>query len=241
MHKAIIIIKFFVIILLTYSCAAKVSFVYKKTIPELKDNLSKNPLICIAIISKDITDIRESLKKDIDRFSGQTVYLKEITNETKMSKDRNTISNISEIQLKYPEVQYVIIFYQDKPEIAHSFQTRNETEQYTDKDGVLKTRETGYDIFVYETIFSAVCDTILFDLRNNRLMAKATDQFSEVDSNEYTELFPDHTLFGLLSDMFVNPKNNKGRYPSINSISAFSMHKYFYSFLEYVSSKKVKK
>lgn len=206
--------------------------------PQLKNDLSEDPQVFIAIMSQDITEVKDSLKEAFMRFLGKTVIIHEITDEIKLSEDRKTIINSTEIALKYPKVKYLFVFYQREPQISHHFHTRNETEQIRDKNGNTSIRETGYDILVYVTKFSADCDTILFDLRNNELMAEATDPFTSQAEIERKEIFPDHTLFGFLTDIFFNPKHDLERYPTINSASAFSRHKYFYTFLKKVSNSK---
>lgn len=240
MGKALKTIIFLVFLILLNSCAANVNFVYKKPIPELKADLYEEPQVCIAILSNDITDIKDSLKNDFGHFAGKTVYLHDITNELVLSDDRRIIMNYSEITMKYPIVRYLIVFYQNAPQISHHFFTRSETEQHINKDGSIETRSTGYDIMVYVTKFRAVCDTILFDLRNNDLIAQASDTFTNQDRFERRELFPDHTLLGMLSDIISKPKDRKESYPNIKRASASSMHKYFYTFLNNVSNSKVK-
>jgi hypothetical protein len=231
MNKNLRTLMLTVFLILLNSCAANVSFVYKKSVPELKAVLNEEPQVCIALMSKDITDVKDSLINDFKRFVGKTVYINDIADEIVLSEDRKAIVNYSRIALKYPQVQYLIVFYQNDPQISHHFFKRSETEQHTNKDGITETTYTGYDILVHVTNFSAACETSLFDLRNNELLAQASDTFTNEDKWEYRELFPDHTLFGMLSEILSEPKDDKESYPTVISASASSKHKYFYTFL----------
>jgi hypothetical protein len=224
-------------LILLNSCSANLSFVYKKPVPELKAYFYEEPQVCIALMSKDITEIKDTLVNDLERFAGKAVYINDITDEIVLSEDRKAIINHSEVALKYPKVQYLIVFYQNDPQISHHFFKRSETEQHKNKDGSTETTYTGYDILVYATNFSAVCETSLFDLRNNELLALASDTF---DKWEKRELFPDHTLFGMLSEISSKPKDDKESYPTVISASASSKHKYFYTFLNNVYKAKTR-
>ncbi|MEJ2156270.1 MAG: hypothetical protein P8X96_13095 [Desulfobacteraceae bacterium] len=224
----------FISLISIVGCATNVNFVYKKPVPELKSDLSEQPQVCIALMSKNITDIKESLITDFKQFAGIEIYFNDITDEIVLSEDRKAIINDSGIALKYPKVQYLMVFYQNASQISYDFFKRKEKEEHFNKDGSTVTRYTGYDIFVYVTEFSAVCDTFLFDLKNSKLLAQASDVFKNREMIEDRELFPDHTLLGLLSDLTSNPKDDKERYPTVKGASVSSKHKYFYAFLNSV-------
>lgn len=238
MDRTLITIMLSVPLIFLNCCAANVSFVYKKSLPELKANLYKEPQICLALMSKDVSDLKYSIVLDFKRFAGKTFYINDITDEIILSEDRKAIANHTKISLKYPTVQYLLVFYQNQPQISHHFFERSETEKHYNKDGSIETRYTGYDILVYVTNFSVVCDTFFFDLRNNELLAQDSDTFTNEDKWEKRELFPDHTLFGMLSDILSKPKDDKNRYPTITSASASSKHKYFYTFLNSIYKNK---
>jgi hypothetical protein len=233
-------VMFLTSIVMLYSCAANVSFVYKKSVPDLKADLYEEPQVCIALMSKDITDVKDSLINDLKQFVGKTVYINDITNELVLSEDRKAIIDHSGIALKYPQVQYLIVFYQNDPQISHHFFKRSDTEQHTNKDGSTDTTYTGYDILVYVTNFRAACETSLFELRNNELLAQASDTFTNAGMLEKRELFPDHTLLGMLSEISSKPKDDKQNYPTVISASASSKHKYFYTFLNNVYKNKTR-
>ena len=239
MDRPIITITFLLFLFLFNGCAANVNFVYIEPVPQFKADLYEEPQVCIAIMSNEIYEIRDSLKNDFNEFAEKNVYMHKITHGIVLSDDRKTVINHSDITLKYPKVRYLFVFYQNTPKVSHHFFKRDETEQHMNKDGSVEPRSTGYEILVYVTEFSAVCDTLLFDLRNNDLIAQASDTFTNQDRIERRELFPDHTLTGMLSDIISKPEDDKERYPTIKSASASSMHKYFYTFLTKVANSKV--
>ena len=92
------------------------------------------------------------------------------------------------------------------------------------------------DVTYYTTTFSLKCETLLFDLRQNTLIAEAIDTFSKTETRKDEHWFKNKTFLGTVEDIFDSGPNDS-RYPDIRFLDAADFWSYFKKFLKNIGKK----
>lgn len=216
--------KIFIIMFLLVSCS-RIDYQYKDVTTLNNQNLYNSGGWGVAIYGHNISEIYNTVIKDIKKFSNSKKQFYDISNELRLDSKRIEIQNIVNLKSHFPDINYVIVVHQKQPMIKkeHGY----DSEYRGNKR---------YDYEYYRTVFSVTCETIFFDIEQNKLIAKSTDTFSEISEKKFRDLF-DHTSLSFLEDLFSffskKPEkiaDNK-YFPNIENVEGKKLEGYFLKFL----------
>jgi hypothetical protein len=132
-------------------------------------------------------------------------------------------------------MQYVLIVWQHLPELPKGYRTMTEGSNFSDPNTSAPVKASR-DVTYYTTAFSLKCETLLFDLRQNTLMAKAIDTFSKTETRKDEHYFKNKTFLGTVEDVFDSGPNDS-KYPDIRFLDPADFWSDFKKFLKNIGKK----
>ena len=230
-----------VILTLIIASCQSVHYIYKSGFAVTEAELRAHPHVGLAIYGENILCIHNQLRKDVSEFSETPLSITYVTNETALTPDRESITNVEALKEKHPRMRYVIAVWQYDPVIEYEKRWVEETKSYEDEDGNWHT-EIEDEYWEYETTLSIHCEFILYDLNYKMLVAKSIDEFSQTETREVRkESFSFDGTANIVASVFKllstsdESLSEEDRYPDIRSLDAGKLDDYCYHFLEGLS------
>jgi hypothetical protein len=200
-----------------------------------KESFSPDKKTGIAIFGKAAPGLYQTITSQANSYAERNLAFVDITSGVTLNHDRTIIESVQELNDRYPDLQYVLIVWQHPPDISKNYSTFTEGGNFSEPNFLTQITAVR-DVTYYTTTFSLKCETLLFDLRQNTLMAKAIDTFSKTETREDEHFFKNKTFLGKVEDVFDSGPNDS-RYPDIRFLDAADFWSYFKQFLKNIGKK----
>ena len=217
------------ILIFLFGCSTVTPFVFKSEIPFDKSKFQSAPAIGIAIYNNSIPGLLNVIRSDCIRFADKWQEYFDLSNEMLLTPNKLDIQNVKELCTNYPNVKYIFAVFENDPKVRTSHHKNTEVVNEW-RYGKQIEKEIEYEY--HQTTLEVRCEIMLFELPGGQLLAKAENVFDETKTEKKEELFPNHTLFGLLENVFDSV--GSGSYPHIEYVSADRASNYFFYFLKHI-------
>ena len=218
-----------VLLILLVGCSTVTPFVFKSEISFDKSKFQSAPAIGIVIYNNKIPGLFNVIKSDCIRFAEKQQIYFDLSNEIRLTPNRSNIENIKELNTSYPNVKYIFAVFGHEPKVKTRHFKNNEVVTEW-RYGKQIEKEIEYEY--HQTTLEVMCEIMLFELPIGQLVAKAENVFNETKTDKKEEAFPNHTLFGILENIFDS--GGGGSYPHIEYVSSDQASNYFYYFLKHI-------
>ena len=219
-------------------CATK--YLVKDSAGFSKAEFAANENIGVTVLGNHLPYLKSIIEEDVFLFSGWPQNLRDISQDIVLSAGRIKIENIEELTAKNSDIRYALVVWADEPEISQtkSADTQKETEITKKKNKKKKKEEILVTTTSYTTTYSIKCETMLFDLENRTLIAKAKKNFLRSKTWEESETEDSWSgplaleITEVMADMFAYA-NKEEVYPEVSANDLDEkIEGYFYFFLE---------
>jgi hypothetical protein len=218
-----------VILFLLLGCSTVTPFVFKSDIPFDQSRFQNASGIGIAIFNNSIPGLFNVIRSDCIRFADKQKNYLDLSNKMRLTPNKLNIQNIKELNTNYMDVKYIFAVFEHEPKLkTKHFKNTQVVSEWRYGKQIEKEIEYEY----HQTTLEVMCEIMLFELPGGQLVAKAENVFDETKTDKKEEAFPNHTLFGLLENVFDS--GGSGSYPHIEYVSADQASDYFYYFLKHI-------
>jgi hypothetical protein len=161
-------------------------------------------VVGIAIDGNEVPDLPTYMKEQINEFAGRQLNIRNVTSEVPLTEDRMMLEDIDSLNIQFPNMQFLLVVWQYPVQVSHR--------SFVDCPCNVMPGPECDEVYHFKTTAKLKCETMLFDLHEKLLVAKAVDKFSTFKCNEVSPTFPFHTFFGLLEMIFSPPR---AEYPDV--------------------------
>jgi hypothetical protein len=210
-------------------------YIVNSSIPLIKESFSPDKKTGVAVFGNATPGLYQTITAQINSFAERNLTFADVTSGVTLNQDRTVLESVQELSDQYPDMQYILIVWQHPPEISKNYSTFREGSNFTDPNTSAPLKASR-DVTYYTTTFKLKCETLLFDLRQKSLVAKAIDTFSKTETRKDEHWFKNKTLLGTVEDIFDSGLN-KSKYPDVRFLDPQAFWSYFKHFLKNIGKK----